>query len=299
DIYGVMEDTQGRQTEIFQRVKALVDDSQYHYETGRLVDQKARCSREALAHSIGLRTSSTALGEIRALQAREQARAYAPEGASSKMGSFDVIIGMDLLSRYQAVIVCADKIEAEGKSEKKQLENVPIVRDFPKVFPQDLPGLPPTRQVVFQIDLIPGAAPVAQAPYRLAPSEMKELLEQLKELISPTSSTGRRCSENGIKTRYGHYEFQVMPFGLTNAPANKKEHEEHLRTILKLLKKEELYAKFSKCEFWIPKVQFLGHVINNEGIHVDPAKIESIKDWESPKLPTEIHQFLGLAGGRR
>nr|GFD15762.1 putative reverse transcriptase domain-containing protein [Tanacetum cinerariifolium] len=72
--------------------------------------------------------------------------------------------------------------EAEGKSEKKQLENVPIVRDFPKVFPQDLPGLPPTRQVVFQIDLIPGAAPVAQAPYRLAPSEMKELLEQLKEL---------------------------------------------------------------------------------------------------------------------
>nr|GFB53070.1 putative reverse transcriptase domain-containing protein [Tanacetum cinerariifolium] len=77
---------------------------------------------------------------------------------------------------------------------------------------------------------------------------------------------------------------------------NKKEHEEHLRTILKLLKKEELYAKFSKCEFWIPKVQFLGHVINSEGIHVDPAKIESIKDWVSPKSPMEIRQFLGLAG---
>nr|GFA43760.1 putative reverse transcriptase domain-containing protein [Tanacetum cinerariifolium] len=77
---------------------------------------------------------------------------------------------------------------------------------------------------------------------------------------------------------------------------NKKEHEEHLRTILKLLKKEELYAKFSKCKFWIPKVQFLGHVINNEGIHVDPTKIESIKDWVSPKSPTEIRQFLGLAG---
>ncbi|GKB28792.1 putative reverse transcriptase domain-containing protein [Tanacetum coccineum] len=77
---------------------------------------------------------------------------------------------------------------------------------------------------------------------------------------------------------------------------NKQEHEEHLKLILELLKKEELYAKFSKCEFWIPKVQFLGHVIDSEGIHVDPAKIESIKDWASPKSPTEIHQFLGLAG---
>ncbi|GJX19304.1 putative reverse transcriptase domain-containing protein [Tanacetum coccineum] len=99
-----------------------------------------------------------------------------------------------------------------------------------------------------------------------------------------------------FRTRYGHYEFQVMPFGLTNAPANKKEHEEHLKAILELLKKEELYAKFSKCEFWIPKVQFLGHVIDCQGIHVDPAKIESIKDWASPKTPTEIRQFLGLAG---
>nr|GFC86314.1 putative reverse transcriptase domain-containing protein [Tanacetum cinerariifolium] len=94
--------------------------------------------------------------------------------------------------------------------------------------------------------------------------------------------------KTAFRTRYGHYEFQVMPFGLTNAPTNKKEHEEHLRTILKLLKKEELYAKFSKCEFWIPKVQFLSHVINSEGIHVDPAKIESIKDWVSPKSPVEI-----------
>ncbi|GJU40038.1 putative reverse transcriptase domain-containing protein [Tanacetum coccineum] len=98
------------------------------------------------------------------------------------------------------------------------------------VFLRDLPGLPPSRQVEFQIDL------------------------------------------------------------------NKEEHEEHLKQILELLKKEELYAKFSKCEFWIPKVQFLGHVIDSEGIHVDPAKIESIKDWTSPKSPTEIRQFLGLAG---
>ncbi|GJS64496.1 putative reverse transcriptase domain-containing protein [Tanacetum coccineum] len=77
---------------------------------------------------------------------------------------------------------------------------------------------------------------------------------------------------------------------------SKEEHEEHLKQILELLKKNELYAKFLKCEFWLPKVQFLGHVIDSEGIYVDPAKIESIKYWASPKTPIEIHQFLGLAG---
>nr|GFC32267.1 putative reverse transcriptase domain-containing protein [Tanacetum cinerariifolium] len=132
-----------------------------------------------------------------------------------------------------------------------------------------------------------------------------------------------------FKTRYRHYEFQVMPFGLTNALAvfmdlmnrvckpyldklmivliddiliyskDEKEHEEHLKAILELLKKEELYAKFSKCEFWIPKVQFLGHMIDSQGIHMDPAKIESVKDWASLKSPTEIRQFLGLAGNYR
>ncbi|GKB09283.1 putative reverse transcriptase domain-containing protein [Tanacetum coccineum] len=124
--------------------------------------------------------------------------------------------------------------------------------------------------------------------------------------------------KTAFRTRYGHYEFQVMSFGLTNAMAvfmdsmNRvcklyldrfvivfidniliyskciKEHEGHLRLILKLLKEEKLYAKFSKCKFWLSKVQFLGHVIDSEGIHVDPAKIESIKDWASPKTPTEI-----------
>ncbi|GJW14483.1 putative reverse transcriptase domain-containing protein [Tanacetum coccineum] len=287
--------------------------------------------------------------------------------------------------------------EEGDKSEGKQIKDVPIVRDFLEVFPEDLLGLPPARPVEFHIDLIPGAAPVARAPYRLAPSEMKELSEQLQELsdkgfIRPSSSpwgapvlfvkkkdgSFRMCIDYrelnkltvknryplpriddlfdqlqgssiyskidlrsgyhqlrvreqdipkmAFRTRYGHYEFQVMPFGLTNAPAvfmdlmnrvckpyldkfvivfiddiliyskDEKEHEEHLKAILKLLKEEKLYAKFSKCEFWIPKVQFLGHVIDSRGIHVDPAKIESIKDWASPKSPTEIRQFLGLAG---
>ncbi|GJU81013.1 putative reverse transcriptase domain-containing protein [Tanacetum coccineum] len=305
-----------------------------------------------------------------------------------ELGSLDVIIGMDWLAKYQDVIVCAKKIkrpgkrdsfehhtkkqkymlkgcpiflesvttkETEDKSEEKRLEDVSIVRNFPEVFLEDLSGLPPTRQVEFQIDLILGAAPVAQAPYRLAPSEMKELSDQLQELsdkgfIRPSSSpwgapvlfvkkkdgSFRMCIDyrelnkltmknhypllriddlfdqlqgssvyskidlrssyhqlrvreedipkTAFRTRYGHYEFQVMPFGLTNAPAvfmdlmnrvckpfldkfvivfiddihiyskNKKEHEEHLKAILELLKKEEMYAKFSKCEFWLPKI---------------------------------------------
>ncbi|PWA91039.1 reverse transcriptase domain-containing protein [Artemisia annua] len=364
-----------------------------------------------------------------------------------ELGSFDVIIGMDWLSRYHAVIICDEKIvrvpygneilviegdrsdrarssrlniisctkmqkyiekgcylflahvsEKKEKSPKeKRLEDVPIVRDFPEVFPEDLPGLPPARQIEFRIDLVPGAAPVARAPYRLAPTEMQELSEQLAELsgkgfIRPSSSpwgapvlfvkkkdgSFRMCIDyrelnkltiknryplpriddlfdqlqgssvyskidlrsgyhqlrvreedipkTAFRTRYGHYEFQVMPFGLTNAPAvfmdlmnrvcksyldkfvivfiddiliyskDEKEHEEHLKLILELLKREELYAKFSKCEFWISTVQFLGHVIDSQGIHVDPAKIESIKDWATPTTPTEVRQFLGLAG---
>ncbi|GJV95430.1 putative reverse transcriptase domain-containing protein [Tanacetum coccineum] len=129
-----------------------------------------------------------------------------------------------------------------------------------------------------------------------------------------------------FRTRYGHYEFQVMPFGLTNAPAvfmdlmnrvckpyldkfvivfiddiliyshNKEEHADHLRIILELLKKEKLYAKFSKCDFWISIVQFLRHVIDSQGIHVDPAKIEAVKNWAPPTTPTEVRQFLGLVG---
>ncbi|GJZ60736.1 hypothetical protein Tco_0616552 [Tanacetum coccineum] len=94
-----------------------------------------------------------------------------------------------------------------------------------------------------------------------------------------------------------HYEVPSYAIWLDERHSmNKKEHKEHLKAVLELLKKEKLYAKFSKCEFWIPKVQFLSHVIDSQGIHVDPAKIESIKDWESPKTPMEFCQFLGLAG---
>nr|GFA27938.1 putative reverse transcriptase domain-containing protein [Tanacetum cinerariifolium] len=218
-------------------------------------------------------------------------------------------------------------------SKEKRLEDVLVIRDFPEVFPDELHGLPPPRQVEFRIDLIPGAAPVVRGPYRLAPSKMKELFEQLRELSEKGSSVYSkidlrsgyhqlRIHEEDIlitafRTRYGHYEFQVMPFGPTNAPAvfmnlmnhvckpyldkfvivfiddiliyskNKKEHGEHLKTVLNLLRSEKLYAKFTKCDFWLNFVQFLGHVIDNNRVHVDPAKIEAIKNWTAPTTPTE------------
>ncbi|GJU73744.1 putative reverse transcriptase domain-containing protein [Tanacetum coccineum] len=275
--------------------------------------------------------------------------------------------------------------ETEDKSEKKKLEDVLIVQDFPDVFPEDLTGLPLTRQVEFQIDMIPGAAPVARAPYRLAPSEMKELSEQLKELsdkgfIRPSSShwgasvlfvkkkdgSFRICIDyrelnkltvknryplpriddlfdqlqgfsvyskidprsvyhqlrvreedilkTTFQTRYGHYEFQVMPFGLTNAPMvfmdlmnrvckpfldkfvivfiddiliyskNKKEHKEHLKEVLELPKKEKLYAKFSKCEFWIPKRRWLELLSDYDcEIRYHPGKANVVADALSRK----------------
>nr|GEZ40308.1 putative reverse transcriptase domain-containing protein [Tanacetum cinerariifolium] len=290
---------------------------------------------------------------------------------------------------------CAHVTEKE-KSEKR-LEDVPVIHDFPEVFPDDLPGLPPPQQVGFKIDLVPGTAPIARAPYRLAPSEMKEFSKQLKELLEKgfirlsSSPWGapvlfvkkkdglfRMCIDyrklnkltvknryplpriddlfdqlqgssvyskidlrsgyhqlrvreedipiTNFRTRYSHFELQVMPFGLTNAPSvfmdlmnrvckpyldkfvivfiddiliyskRKEEHSKHLKIIFDLLKKEKLYAKFLQCDLWLKSVQFLGHVINSEGVHVDLIKIEAIKNWPAPTSLTEVRQFIGLAG---
>nr|GEV73966.1 hypothetical protein [Tanacetum cinerariifolium] len=239
-----------------------------------------------------------------------------------KLGSFNVVIGMDWLSKYHDRIIYDEKVVhipidgktliiqaqvMEKKSDEKRLEDIPVVREFPKVFHEGLPGLPSVRQVEFQIDLVLGAAPVAQAPYRLAPSEMQELSDQPQELADRGYHQLRVRDEDipktAFRTRFKHYELQVMPLGLTNTRAvfmdlmnrvckpyldkfvvvfiddilihsrNKEEHADHLRIILELLKKEKF-----------------------QGIHVDPAKIKAVKNWASPTTPTEVRQFLGLAG---
>ncbi|GJU51705.1 reverse transcriptase domain-containing protein [Tanacetum coccineum] len=192
-----------------------------------------------------------------------------------KLGSFGVVIGMDWLSKYHARIICDEKVIHIPIDDETLIirEDIPVVRIFSKDFPEDLPGLPPIRQVEFQINLIPRATPIARAPYRLALSEIQELSNQLQELAD-----------------------RVFIDDILIYSRNKEEHANHLRIILELLKKEKLYAKFSKCDFWIRIVQFLGHLIDSQGLHVDPAKIEAVKNWASPTTPTEIRQFLGLAG---
>ncbi|GKA30723.1 putative reverse transcriptase domain-containing protein [Tanacetum coccineum] len=186
----------------------------------------------------------------------------------TRLGSFDIIIGMDWLAYHRALINCYEKIvhiplpngeilKVQGerpekdlgslayiKADEKKLDDIRVVHGFPEVFPDDLLGLPHEREVEFRIDLIPGASPVVRSPYREQTSDYKEPLT-----LSPE-----------VMTCMNQYK-------------SEEEHEVHLKTILDLLKKEKLYAKFSKCEFWLQEVQFLGHVVNRDGIHVDPSKI--------------------------
>ena len=354
---------------------------------------------------------------------------------------FDIVLGMDWLSKHRATLNCykkevrlvrpeepgvifrgirreiapslinamtASKMLRKGcqgylafvvdrRQEGTRLEDIPIVKEFPDAFPDDISGLPPDREVEFTIDLIPGTEPISIPPYKMAPAELRELKAQLEEFFSkgfirPSISPWgapvlfvkkkdgslRLCIDyrqlnrvtipnqyplpridelfdqlqgsrvyskidlrsgyhqlrvqksdapkTAFRTRYGHYEFLVMPFGLTNALAafmdlmNKvfspcldkfvivfidyilvysgspKEHAEHLRTILQILRERQLYAKFSKCQFWLDKVAFLGHVISAEGMSVDPKKIEAVVNWKPPKNVSEVRSFLGLAG---
>ncbi|KAL0536965.1 hypothetical protein IC582_025928 [Cucumis melo] len=277
------------------------------------------------------------------------------------------------------------------------LSSEPVVRDYPDVFPEELPGLPPHREVEFANELEPGTVPISRAPYRMAPAELKELKVQLQELldkgfirpsVSPWGApvlfvkkkdgSMRLCIDyrelnkvtvknkyplpriddlfdqlqgatvfskidlrsgyhqlrikdgdvpkTAFRSRYGHYEFIVMSFGLTNAPTvfmdlmnrvfrefldtfvivfiddiliyskTEAEHEEHLRIVLHTLRDNKLYAKFSKCEFWLKQVSFLGHVVSKAGVSVDLAKIEAVTGWTRPSTVSEVRSLLGLAG---
>jgi hypothetical protein len=279
------------------------------------------------------------------------------------------------------------------------LDEIPVVCEYPDVFLEELPGMPPDRDVEFVIELQPGTAPISKRPYRMPPKELAELKNQLQELldkgyIRPSSSPWgcpalfvkkkdgslRLCVDyrplNAItiknkyplpqidvlfyqlagakvfskidlrfgyhqyqirtrpcdipkitfSTRYGLYKLLVMSFGLANAPGyfmylmnsvfmteldkfvvvfiddiliyskNEREHVEHLRIVLQRLRDHKLYAEFSKCEFWLDSVKFLGHTISKEGIFVDPSKVQEMMDWKPPKFVHQIRSFLRLAG---
>jgi hypothetical protein len=280
--------------------------------------------------------------------------------------------------------------------EIEPIEVINVVSEFPNVFPDELPGMPPKSKVEFVIELIPGTTPISKRAYRVSGPELVELKKQIDELldkgyIRPNTSpwaapllfvekdgTKRMCidyrslNEVTVKnkyplpriedlfdqlrgvgvfskidlrsgyhqlriwpsdipkttfiTKYGLYEFTVMSFGLTNAPAyfmylmnsvfidyldkfvvvfiddilvysqNEQEHEEHLRKVLQRLRHCQLYAKLSKCEFRISEVMFLGHIINQEGLTVDPKKVATILDWKAPKDARVIKSFIGMAG---
>jgi len=341
----------------------------------------------------------------------------------------DVILGMDWLSANHILINCKEKrvmfpsseddvvlmssqqvdqaiqegsqcflilTQLSVEKEGGHLETA-VVREFSDVFPDEVLGLPPSREIEFSIDLVPRAGPVSIAPYRMAPAELAELKKQIEELlekqfirpsVSPWGApvllvkkkdgSSRLCvdyrqlnkltiknryplpriddlmdqlhgaavfskidlrsgyhqirvksgdvQKTAFRSRYGHYEYVVMPFGVTNAPAlfmdymnriirpfldkfvvifidgiliysrTHEEHAEHLRTVLSILREKQLYAKLSKCKFWMTTVQFLGHVISAQGISVDPSKVEAILKWERPRSATEIRSFVGLAG---
>jgi hypothetical protein len=278
-----------------------------------------------------------------------------------------------------------------------KVKDIPVVCEYPDVFPDDLPGMPPDRDIEFIIELQPGTAPISKRPYRMPPNELAELKIQLQDLLDKgficPSASPWDCSALFVKkkdnsltlcvdyrplnavtiknkyplpridilfdqldgarvfskidlrsgyhqikikpsdipklafsTRYGLYEYLVMSFGLTNAPAyfmylmnsvfipklnkfivvfiddiliyskTKEDHVNHIRVVLQRLRDHRLYAKFSKCEFWLDSVKFLGHAISSEGISVDPTKVQEVMDWKPPTSVHQIRSFLGLAG---
>jgi hypothetical protein len=331
----------------------------------------------------------------------------------------DVLLGMDWMTRYRVSLdISSRAVEIDSSDhdttilylpqrecinscayavEGIKLKDIPIVCEYPDVFPDDLPGMPPDRDIEFIIKLQLGIAPISKRPYHMPPNELAELKIQLQDplnkgYIRPSASPWgcpalfMKKKDNSLRlcvdyhplnavtiknkyplpridilfdqlarakvfskidlrsgyhhikirssdipkttfpTRYGLYEYLVMSFGLTNAPAcfmylmnsvfmqelekfivvfiddiliyskNWEDHANHLHIVLQRLRDHHLYAKFSKCEFWLDTVKFLGHTISSDGISVDPSKVQEVLDWKPPTSVHQIRSFLGLAG---
>ncbi|XP_070026655.1 uncharacterized protein [Nicotiana sylvestris] len=182
------------------------------------------------------------------------------------------------------------------------IDPVPVVREFADVFSSNLLSMPPDRDINFCIDLAPGTQPISIPPYHMAPKELKELKEQLEELlakgfvipgVSPWGAPMLFVKKKDGTMRICIDYRQLNKVTIKN---NLGEHEQHLRVVLQTLREQKLYAKFSKCKFWLESVAFFGHVISGEGIKMDPKKIEAVQSWPSATSTTEIRSFLVLAG---
>jgi hypothetical protein len=331
----------------------------------------------------------------------------------------DIILGANWMTRHQVVLDIASRI-VEIKSPiygsftlllpsqdstrscafamiELPLKKIPVVCEYADVFPNELPGMPPDRDIEFAIELQPGTTPISKRPYRMPPTELAEMKKQLQQLldkgfICPSTlpwgclalfvkkkdESLRLCIDyrplnavtimnkytlpridvlfdqlvgakvfskidlcsgyhqikirasdipkTAFSTRYGLYEYLVMSFGLTNAPAyfmylmnsvfmpeldkfvvvfiddilvyskSKEEHAGHLHVVLQRLREHPLYAKLSKCDFWLKEIKFLGHTISQAGIAVDPDKVQEVMNWKPPMTVRQIRSFLGLAG---
>ncbi|GJY90220.1 putative reverse transcriptase domain-containing protein [Tanacetum coccineum] len=207
------------------------------------------------------------------------------------------LVEIDKLSNYKAEIICHEKVVRIPLSDGKVLR---VVGERPEEKARfligDLSGLPPIREIEFWIELIPGAMPVAKSPYRLAPSELEELSGQLKELQTKLRVHEDDIPKTAFRTHYGHFEFLVMPFGLTNAPAvfmdlmNRVCRPYLDKVVIVFIDDILIYSKTQE-----EHVEHLRHLINGNGIHVDPCKIEAVKNWKAPRTSTEVRSFLGLA----
>ncbi|GJU02614.1 putative reverse transcriptase domain-containing protein [Tanacetum coccineum] len=233
-----------------------------------------------------------------------------------KLGSFDVVIGMDWLSKYHARIICDEKvvhIPINGETLIIRDGSFRMCIDYHELNKLTVKNCYPLPRIDDLFDQLQGSSIYLKIDLRSGYHQLRVRDEDIPN--------------TDFRTRYEHYEFQVMPFGLTNAPAvfmdlmnrvckpyldkfvivfiddiliysrNKEEHANHMRIILELLRNEKLYAKFSKCDFWIKIVQFLGHLNDSQGLHVDPTKIKAVKNWASPTTPIETPPILALPEG--